>query len=65
MMYGIINDKFKENFPWLAMCCIMSINLLAVPLLIYLAILRNRKFDSEEDDDKGETELINVKDLKE
>lgn len=67
MMYGIINDKFKENYPWLAMCCIMSINLFAVPLLIYLAILRNRKFDSEEDDDKEEVEkeLINVKDLEE
>ena len=37
----------------------MSLNLIAVPLLIYLAILRNRKFDEEkkEENDK-EKELV-------
>ena len=59
MVYGVINDKFKNKYPWLAMCCIMSLNLIAVPLLIYLAILRNRKFDEEkkEENDK-EKELV-------
>ena len=63
MVYGVINDTFKEKYPWLAMCCIMSINLIAVPLLIYLAILRNRKFDEEKDKEKeNEKELIEIKD---
>ena len=59
MVYGVINDKVKNKYPWLAMCCIMSLNLIAVPLLIYLAILRNRKFDEEkkEENDK-EKELV-------
>ena len=48
ILYGIISDRFKNKYPWLPMCCIMSINLLAVPLLICLAILRNKKFDEEE-----------------
>ena len=63
MVYGVINDKFKEKYPWLAMCCIMSINLIAVPLLIYLAVLRNRKFDEEKEKEKeSEKELIEIKD---
>ena len=61
MVYGMINDKFKEEYPWLAMCCIMSLNLFAVPLLIYLAILRNKKFDEEDNDKKeNEKELIDI-----
>ena len=61
MVYGVINDKFKEKYPWLAMCCIMSINLIAVPLLIYLAILRNKKFDEELRNEKDkEKELIDI-----
>ena len=50
---------FNDQLAWLAMCCIMSLNLIAVPLLIYLAILRNRKFDEEkkEENDK-EKELV-------
>ena len=64
MIYGIINDRFKEKYPWLAMCCIMSLNLFAVPLLIYLAILRNKKFDEEFNIKKGkEEELVNVNDI--
>jgi len=66
MIYGAINDKFKEKYPYLAMCIIMSLNLLAVPLLILLAILRNKKFDEEEKSkNEQEKELIDVKDLKE
>ena len=63
MVYGVINDEFKDKYPWLAMCCIMSLNLIAVPLLIYLAILRNKKFDEKDkkDNDKGK-ELIDIDD---
>ena len=48
LLYGIINDKYKEKYPWMAMFCIMSLEFLAVPFLSILAILRNRKFDEEE-----------------
>ena len=65
MIYGIINDRFKEKYPWLAMCCIMSLNLIAVPLLIYLAILRNKKFDEENKKNENERELVEVNDLNE
>ena len=60
IIYGIINDKFKDIYPWLPMCSIMSINLLAIPLLIYLAMLRNKKFDEEEKmkENKNQEELI-------
>ena len=66
MIYGIINDKFKEKYPWLAMCCIMSLNLFAIPLLMYLAVLRNKKFD-EEDNNKidNEKELVDLEDYNE
>ena len=65
MIYGIINDKFKEKYPWLAMCCIMSLNFIAVPLLIYLAILRNNNFDEENEKNENERELVEVNDLNE
>ena len=60
IIYGIIDDKFKDIYPWLPMCSIMSINLLAVPLLICLAILRNKKYDEEEKkkENKNQEELI-------
>ena len=61
MVYGVINDEFKNKYPWLAMCCIMSLNLIAVPLLIYLAILRNKNFDEETNEEK-EKELIDFDD---
>ena len=48
IVYGLINDKYKTTHPWIAMFCIMSLNLLAIPLLICLAIFRNKKFDDEE-----------------
>ena len=48
LLYGMINDKFKDRYPWMAMVCIMSLEFVAVPLLSILAILRNRKFDEEE-----------------
>ena len=61
MIYGVINDEFKNKYPWLAMCCIMSLNLIAVPLLIHLAILRNRKFDEDNKEEKEkEKELIDI-----
>ena len=61
MVYGVINDTFKEKYPWLAMCFIMSLNLIAIPLLIHLAILRNRKFEEKENDEKEkEKELIEI-----
>jgi sugar phosphate permease len=66
MIYGIINDRFKAEYPWLAMCCIMSLNLFAVPLLMYLAVLRNKKFE-ENDNSKNdkEKELVNIDDFNE
>jgi hypothetical protein len=48
LLYGMINDRYKDRYPWMAMVCIMSLELVAVPLLSILAILRNRKFDEEE-----------------
>lgn len=47
-LYGVINDRFKHKYPWLAMVSVMSLQFIAVPLLISLAILRNRKFDEDE-----------------
>ena len=58
MIYGYINDKYKNKYPRLAMVSIMSVNLLAVPLLIILAILRNKKFD-EEEKNKDKSEELN------
>lgn len=60
IIYGIINDKVKDKYQWLPMCCIMSINFLAMPFLIWLAILRNKKIDEEEKikENKNEEELI-------
>ena len=48
MIYGIINDKFSDKYPWLAMISMMSIHFIAVPLLALLAVLRNKKFNEEE-----------------
>ena len=62
MIYGLINDSFKNKYPWLAMFCIMSLNLIAIPLLIHLAILRNKKFDEEKNNENdNEKELIDIK----
>ena len=47
-LYGVINDRYKFIYPWLAMVTVMSLQFVAVPLLISLAILRNKKFDEEE-----------------
>lgn len=47
MLYGIINDKYKEKYPWLAMFCMMSILLLAEPFLIILAKIRSNRFYAE------------------
>lgn len=60
LLYGIINDRYKDRYPRLAMVCIMSLEFVAVPFLILLAILRNRKFDKEEElkNKEQETELI-------
>ena len=66
MIYGLINDRFKERYPWLAMFCIMSSNIFAVPLLIYLAVLRSRKFDQEDNNKKeSEKELIDINEFNE
>lgn len=58
IIYGMINDKYKKKFPSFAMICIMSGNLLAVPLLILLAILRNKKFDEKDKNKENDIELI-------
>ena len=54
MIYGMINDRYKSRYPWLAMVSMMSLNLFAVPLLIFLAIKRNKKFDEEEKEKDNE-----------
>ena len=53
-LYGVINDRFKDKYPWLAMVSVMSLQFVAIPLLISLAILRNKKFDEEEKLEKEE-----------
>ena len=58
MIYGYINDIYKDKYPRLAMVSIMSVNLLAVPLLIILAVLRNKKF-YEEEKNKDKSEELN------
>lgn len=66
MIYGMINDKYKDKYPWLAMNCIMALNFLAVPLLIFLAILRNKNSDEKNNSlDENEKELINVNEFNE
>ena len=60
-IYGVINDRYKDKYPWLAMVSVMSLQFVAVPLLILLAILRNRKFDEEEklkEHENEEEELV-------
>ena len=57
MIYGIINDKYKDKYPCLAMVSMMSLHLIAVPVLIVLAILRNRKFDEKENRKEQSEEL--------
>ena len=47
-LYRVINDRYKYKYPWLAMVSVMSLQFFALPLLIVLAILRNKKFDEEE-----------------
>ena len=60
-IYGIINDRYKDKYPSLAMICIMSLQFIAVPLLILLAILRNKKFDEEEKNKEDkEEELVDI-----
>ena len=54
LLYGIINDKYKEKYPSLAMITIMGLQFIAVPFLILLAILRNKKFDELEKRKKEE-----------
>ena len=59
LLYGIINDRYKDRYPNLAMICIMSLEFVAVPFLCVLAYLRNKKFDEEEKKKKeNEQELI-------
>ena len=48
LLYGLINDRYKDRYPNMAMVCIMSLEFLAVPFLCVLAYLRNKKFDEEE-----------------
>ena len=61
-LYGVINDRYKHKYPWLAMVSVMSLQFFAVPLLILLAILRNKKFDEEEKlkEDERDEELVEV-----
>ena len=59
-LYGVINDRYKHKYPWLAMVSVMSLQFVAVPCLVILAILRNKKFDEEEKllEEQKEQELI-------
>jgi hypothetical protein len=59
MIYGVINDKYKEEYPFFAMLFVMSINFLSIPLLISLAILRTKKNDDDNDkENQNDIELI-------
>ena len=59
LLYGIINDRYKDKYPNLAMLCIMSLEFLAIPFLCILAYLRNKKFDEEEKNkEEKEQELL-------
>ena len=59
LLYGIINDRYKDKYPNLAMLCIMSLEFLAIPFLCILAYLRNKKFDEEEKNkEEKEQELV-------
>lgn len=60
MIYGIINDIFIDTYPWLSMFSIMSLHLIAVPLLFILAIIRNRRFDEEEKSKEQREELKEI-----
>ena len=55
-LYGYINDRYKDKYPWLAMVSVMMLQIFAIPLLISMAILRNRKFDDEEKLNSNENE---------
>ena len=37
LLYGLINDRYKDRYPNMAMVCIMSLEFLAVPFLCVLA----------------------------
>ena len=63
-LYGVINDRYKDIYPWLAMVSVMSLQFVAVPFLIILAILRNRKFKEDEGkEDSNDEELIEEEDI--
>lgn len=48
VLYGVVNDRFKSRYPYLAMLTMESIHVVAVPFLGIMAVIRNRKFDLEE-----------------
>ena len=60
MIYGYINDKYKNIYPRLAMVSIMSINLVAIPFLLFLAIFRNKKIDEDEKNEEKKEELKDI-----
>jgi hypothetical protein len=60
MIYGYINDKYKNIYPRLAMVSIMSINLVAIPFLLFLAIFRNKKIDEDEKNEEKREELKDI-----
>ena len=47
VFYGVVNDIFKDTYPHMAMLCLMSIHVLGIPTLCYMAYKRNQKFDLE------------------
>ena len=63
-LYGVINDKYRDTYPWLAMVSVMSLQFVAVPFLIILAILRNRKFKEEEEKSAQAEEELEEEDEK-
>ena len=58
LLYGLINDRYKDKYPNMAMVCIMSLEFLAVPFLCVLAYLRNKKFDEEEKNKEEKAEEL-------
>lgn len=60
-LYGKINDIFLERNKRIAMIVCMSFHFVAVPLLIILAILRNKNIDDGDKKKEEEQELMEQK----
>lgn len=63
IFYGVINDKYKSKYPKLALIGLMGMLFIALPFLIIMALLRDKKIKEEKM--KIIKSLINVNDKNE